>query len=172
MNKSDPWAKGGQIDRQNGEFDAVDAVANAYRNLPAVVDDDYPEARHRYESAMQALLAALHVNRPRAFARSAALRIKRPSSPAPAVKNFNAAVLANLHIEVNAELGRASVWPPMNSAHEGYGVLLEEMDELFAHVKTKQKKRDLIAMRAEAVQVAAMALRFAHDVCSEERGRK
>lgn len=63
-------------------------------------------------------------------------------------------------------------WPAMNSAHEGYSVLLEEVDELWAHVKTKQKNRDLSAMKKEAVQVAAMAIRFAIEVCNEERGRK
>lgn len=63
-------------------------------------------------------------------------------------------------------------WPPMNSAHEGYGVLLEEVDELWEHVKTKQKNRDLAAMKKEAIQIAAMALRFATEVCNEDRGRK
>jgi hypothetical protein len=65
-----------------------------------------------------------------------------------------------------------SAWPPMNSAHEAYAVMLEEVDELWAHVKTKQKSRDLAAMRKEAIQVAAMAIRFAAEVCTEERGRK
>lgn len=66
----------------------------------------------------------------------------------------------------------SKAWPPMNSAHEGYGVILEELDELWEHVKTKQKNRDLAAMRKEAIQVAAMAIRFATEVCDEERGRK
>lgn len=64
-----------------------------------------------------------------------------------------------------------SKWPPFNSAHEGFAILLEEVDELKAHVWTNQKRRDLPAMRQEAIQVAAMALRFAAEVCSEERGR-
>ena len=63
-------------------------------------------------------------------------------------------------------------WPPMNSAHEAYAVLLEEVDELWDHVKTNQKRRDLVAMQKEAIQVAAMAVRFALEVCSEETGRK
>ena len=63
-------------------------------------------------------------------------------------------------------------WPPFNSAHEGYAVLLEEVDELKAHVWTNQTKRDLEGMRKEAIQVAAMAIRFAHDVCNEIVGRK
>lgn len=75
--------------------------------------------------------------------------------------------------EAVAEAARASVaWPPFNSAHEGFAVLLEEVDELKAHVWTNQKRRDLEAMRAEAIQVAAMALRFAADVCNEEVIRK
>lgn len=72
-----------------------------------------------------------------------------------------------------AELDKATTnWPPFNSAHEGFAVLQEEVEELWAHVKTNQKRRDLEAMYAEAIQVAAMALRFAREVCSEERGRK
>ncbi len=85
---------------------------------------------------------------------------------------MNSYMLDQLHEAVRAELNAASRWPAMNSAHEGYGVLLEEVDELWAHVKTKQHKRDLDAMRKEAIQVAAMAIRFAYDVCNEERGRR
>lgn len=62
-------------------------------------------------------------------------------------------------------IGAAAKWPPFNSAHEGYGVLMEEVRELEQHVFTNQKRRDSAAMRAEAIQVAAMALRFVADVC-------
>jgi len=61
---------------------------------------------------------------------------------------------------------------PFNSAHEGFGVLHEEFDELKAHVWTHQRRRDLPSMRKEAIQVAAVALRFAAELCSEERGRR
>lgn len=63
-------------------------------------------------------------------------------------------------------------WPSFNSAHEGFAVLLEEVDELKAHVWTNQKRRDLASMRKEAIQVAAMALRFSIEVCDEGRGWK
>ena len=63
-------------------------------------------------------------------------------------------------------------WGRHNSAHEGFAVLLEEVDELKAHVWTKQKNRDLAAMRSEAIDVAAVALRFADELCTEERGRR
>lgn len=62
--------------------------------------------------------------------------------------------------DIQAELDRAAKWPAFNSAHEGYGVLLEEVYELWGHVKTNQTKRDLPAMRTEAIQIAAMAIKF------------
>ncbi len=75
--------------------------------------------------------------------------------------------------EVRAELDRAtSQYGPMNSAHEGYAIILEELDELWDHVKHRPDRRVLSEMRAEAVQVAAMAIRFALDCCNEERGRR
>jgi NTP pyrophosphatase (non-canonical NTP hydrolase) len=77
-----------------------------------------------------------------------------------------------LAAEVTGEVARAEAqWPPMKSAHEAYAVLLEEVDELWDHVKTNQKKRDIPAMRAEAIQVAAMAVRFIRDVSDGGRAR-
>jgi hypothetical protein len=66
--------------------------------------------------------------------------------------------------ELLSAVGR---YGPMASAHEGYAVILEELDELKAEVWKSPKKRDMRAMREEAVQVAAMALRFIRDVCGE-----
>jgi NTP pyrophosphatase (non-canonical NTP hydrolase) len=51
-----------------------------------------------------------------------------------------------------------------NSAHEGYAVLKEEVDELWDEIKHKQNKD---FMRGEAIQVAAMAIRFIKDVCDK-----
>lgn len=77
-------------------------------------------------------------------------------------------------LDALAEVRRAkAAWPgEFNSAHEGFAILNEEFDELRGHVWTNQKRRDLAAMRKEAIQVAAMALRFAAEVCDETRGRK
>lgn len=58
-----------------------------------------------------------------------------------------------------------STHAPMHSAHEGYAVILEELDELKEEVWKKRSERDLLKMRAEAIQVAAMGIRFAFDIC-------
>lgn len=52
-----------------------------------------------------------------------------------------------------------------NSAHEGFAVLKEEVDELWDEVKNRKASK--ARMRKEAIQVAAMALRFIEDVCDE-----
>ena len=62
--------------------------------------------------------------------------------------------------DIHAELDRAEKWPGFHSAHEGYAVLLEEVDELKAHVWMRPSLRDVDAMRKEAIQVAVMAIRF------------
>jgi len=67
-------------------------------------------------------------------------------------------------LDVVAEIKSARAQhPPMRGAHEGYAVLLEEVDELWAEVK--DRRRDLDAMRREAIQIAAMAIAFAAEVC-------
>lgn len=50
----------------------------------------------------------------------------------------------------------------MASAHEGHSVIREELDELWDHVKVDTG--DTIDARKEALQVAAMGLRYALDV--------
>ncbi len=69
-------------------------------------------------------------------------------------------------LEAANELRRARTkFPAFHSAHEGYAVILEELDELWEQVKQTKPGSDRRAMRDEAVQVAAMALRFIEDVC-------
>lgn len=67
--------------------------------------------------------------------------------------------------EVRDELDKAiGNYPAFNSAHEGFAVLKEEIDELWDEVKRKQSNVDRKPlMRKEAIQVAAMALRFLND---------
>ena len=74
--------------------------------------------------------------------------------------------------DVSQEIMSArSKWPAFNSAHEGYAVALEEVEELWACVMVKQKDRDLDKMRREAIQAAAMFTAFAAECCGEKSGR-
>lgn len=54
-----------RLDRQNAEFDALTALSEAWSILRqvAVVDDDYPHYRARYERALKTFLKAIIVNR-------------------------------------------------------------------------------------------------------------
>lgn len=63
-----------------------------------------------------------------------------------------------------------SKFGPFHSTHEGFAVLHEEFDELKAEVwKNGAKHPDRDAnMRKEAIQVAAMVLRFLTDCCNKE----
>lgn len=67
--------------------------------------------------------------------------------------------------QVVRELDRARQVHPeaFHSTHEGYAVLLEELDELWEEIRRKQPVPARV--REEAVQVAAMALKFLIDCC-------
>lgn len=58
----------------------------------------------------------------------------------------------------------ASEHAAWHSAHEGYAVLLEEVDELWDEVRRKRTLRDPDQMRREATQIASCAIRFVKDV--------
>jgi len=47
-----------------------------------------------------------------------------------------------------------------SSCHEFYGVLLEEIEELWDEIKKNDQSRDFDKMRKEAVQCIAVILRF------------
>ena len=77
----------------------------------------------------------------------------------------------NAALEAEAEVERARAvlgFGHMASAHEGYAIILEELDELWEEVKGHRTPLNIRAMRGEAVQVAAMALAFIVEVCDKE----
>ncbi len=68
--------------------------------------------------------------------------------------------------EIWLELHRATEkFGPFASAHEGYAVILEELDELWDAIKDKDA--NIYDLQKEAVQVGAMALRFLIDICED-----
>lgn len=67
--------------------------------------------------------------------------------------------------EVAAEVWRASCkHKPMNSAHEAYGVIKEELDEFWDEVKLKSEERSSENLRTELIQTAAMCIRAINDL--------
>lgn len=66
--------------------------------------------------------------------------------------------------EIAQEVMRARAkFKPFHSAHEGYSVILEEVDELWDEVKKQFHDRGP-NLKKEAIQIAAMAVRFVTDV--------
>jgi hypothetical protein len=69
------------------------------------------------------------------------------------------AVLAEVRKEIERAVRKHG---PMNSPHEAYAVIQEEVDELWDEVKAN-RGRELSALE-EAVQVAAMGVRYVCDL--------
>jgi len=63
--------------------------------------------------------------------------------------------------EIENELNNSNKkFSKFNSYHEGYAVIKEEVDELWDEIKKKPYKIERYKLRAEAIQVAAMAVKF------------
>ena len=74
-------------------------------------------------------------------------------------------LIAKVSREVADEVWRASCkHKPMNSAHEAYAVILEELDEFWDEVKKKSEERTQENLRTELIQTAAMCIRTIHDL--------
>lgn len=75
-------------------------------------------------------------------------------------------------VEFAVELDQARRrFPTMASAHEGYAVILEELDEVWDIVKQKQTERDYAKLRKETVQLGAMVLAFLIEVVDTNNRR-
>ena len=61
-----------RLELQNKEFDALRDLTKKFDALceTPVVDDDYPEMRHYYESALRSFLSALKNNRTKLYLES------------------------------------------------------------------------------------------------------
>ncbi|MCK9592978.1 MAG: hypothetical protein M0Q91_13320 [Methanoregula sp.] len=72
---------------------------------------------------------------------------------------------------INAEYIKASsTHPKFNSSHEGYAILMEEIDELWDEIKKNPNRHPEREenMKKEMIQCAAMCMRFLHDICGVE----
>lgn len=75
---------------------------------------------------------------------------------------------------IEAEVLRAQgLHSPLNSDHEAYAVMQEEVDEFWQEVKKKREHRNRQHLEKEAIHIAAMAVRFIVDLgcaASKEKG--
>jgi len=72
-------------------------------------------------------------------------------------------------LEVMYEFCRAkNLHPNWKSSHEGWALIKEELDELWDEIRRKEKDQDFFQMRTEAMQVAAMGIRFMIDICRKK----
>ena len=76
--------------------------------------------------------------------------------------NRNAEIIADVLSELKIATAK---YKSFNSPHEGLSVLQEEVEELKAEVYNRRSFFNPHTAYAEAVQVAAMAIRFAQDCC-------
>ena len=80
---------------------------------------------------------------------------------------FDQALAYEIIQDVAKELDRANTkFGSFHSTHEGYAVLKEEVDELWDDIKNNAPLAD---QRKEAIQIAAMAVRFIMDVTGDTK---
>jgi len=73
------------------------------------------------------------------------------------------AVLERVLDQVGAEFTRATdKFGSFHNFHEGYAVILEELDEAWREIKRRNYRP--ATLRKELIQVAAMAVRAIHDL--------
>lgn len=70
-------------------------------------------------------------------------------------------IIARVATEVQAAQAK---FPPYNSAHEGASVIREEFEELWDEIKNNKVVGAKDRQMAEAIQVAATAVRFVFDL--------
>ena len=71
----------------------------------------------------------------------------------------------DIYFEIRNEVESAkSKYPPLNSTHEGYAVIKEEVDELWDLIKKSKLSVANNIMKKECIQIAAMAVRFVEDL--------
>jgi hypothetical protein len=72
--------------------------------------------------------------------------------------------LTDVSLEVNSAI---YCFPPFKSCHEGYAIIKEELDELWEEIKKREHPIEPVTpeLKKEAIQVAAMAVRFLMDLC-------
>jgi hypothetical protein len=134
---------------QTLEFTAAQLFADALRahDLTPVIDDDYPAVRFRYEQAAAMLIKTFIDNG----------RIGAPVQPATPVQR----IIGEIEAEIGKALAKFPTWP--TRIIDAGNVVSEEAGELAKaclQVVYEPHKESLAGVRQEAIQTAAMCIRF------------
>lgn len=125
-----------QMQLQKDEFNAVAALSTAYKNLPAIVDDSYPEERHYYESALHALIDKL-VRNGRLEPGTRGMLVMMAAGFKSGPRTVSSGEFTALR---DANHTRQKEWDPMNMISTAYrgnefgGEVGEAVEELIAHL--------------------------------------
>jgi len=126
------------FETQRKEFEAVSYLIRCYNQLPPIVDDDYPEMRHYYESAVFALIRALRENGRfgRTFSQRNRARAEAPNGFNHKLEKWS---ISDWLTATMGELGEAAnVAKKLNRIRDGMadknrGVSEEELRTMFRH---------------------------------------
>lgn len=141
---------------------ACHAVAVLLSSRLALLAASHVVKPHHVEPLLSGLCLSSHVS-------------KGPGNPCLASTHLVIAVMSTSKTTVSTSTfpvlvaeeltrARASHPTPMNSAHEAYAVVLEELEEFWEQVKRKKEERHLDLMLHELTQAAAMLQRCAEDL--------
>ena len=61
--------------------------------------------------------------------------------------------------------------PPLQNTYEGWALLEQGVEQLWAEMKKEKNNRSTEQMRKEAILISATAMRFIIDLCLEEKSK-
>jgi restriction endonuclease S subunit len=80
---------------------------------------------------------------------------------------FNAELLALIELEL--QRAKARFPNRINSFHEGYGIILEEFDELWDEIKKNETTRSPAMIQSEGIHVIITVIRMLQDLIIEAK---
>ena len=98
------------------------------------------------------------------------LNFKKYTPPVKVVADFRMSGIARavklIIGEYNQTITRND---PLESSYEGWALIKQEVDELWAEIKKGKLNGSQEELQREAVQISAMAMRFVVELCLEEK---
>lgn len=131
------------------------------KRMPHGITRDNVEKLLGHGKSIKEIAELLHISQPSVSYHAKILKAMNKESEAQESSNEMPEEVENVMKDIYLEYIRAtSMFPKFASAHEGYAVILEEVDELWDEIRNNKKPGASERMRKEAIQIGAMALKF------------